>query len=151
MSGGSRTQLFRLVGPHAGKTMAVNGHEFVDGECSIHGNDEQIKHVANVFACYAAFTPEAIEAMELEAAVAPDPEAIGGEKSPQAPPVGSPKPSLAEAIGQLDPENDAHWTAQGLPAMDAIENIMGSKSVTRADVNAAADGYTRDKAKALRG
>ena len=37
----SVNQKFVLVGPHAGQTMHVNGHEFVDGEMTFQGSAEQ--------------------------------------------------------------------------------------------------------------
>lgn len=61
----------------------------------------------------------------------------------------SAKPSLGEAIGQLDPETDAHWTSNNLPAIDYLSSVTGTK-VTRADVDAIAAGYTRAKARQAR-
>ncbi|URA07136.1 hypothetical protein P9A48_gp28 [Xanthomonas phage Mallos] len=59
------------------------------------------------------------------------------------------KPTLEEAIGSLDPEVDAHWTSNNLPAIDTLSELTG-KAVTRAEVNAVADGYTRAKARAAK-
>ena len=152
MSGGTRTQEFRLVGPHAGKDMIVNGHEFVDGEYHYSGNEEQIKALTNVFSCYAAFTPEAIEQMGLDVtAPAPDATVVGSADNKPNDGKSELLLNLADAIAALDPANEAHWTGTGLPAMAAIEDLMGDKTVTRADVEAQAGGYTRDKARALRG
>lgn len=50
--------------------------------------------------------------------------------------------SLAESIGQLDPENDDHWTQAGKPAIPAVENLFGKK-IKRDDVEAAAPGFDR--------
>lgn len=62
----------------------------------------------------------------------------------------STKPTLAEAIGQLDPENESAWTSNNLPAIDLLSELTGLK-VTRSDVEATAAGYTRAKARAARG
>lgn len=57
---------------------------------------------------------------------------------------------LKRAIAALDPEDDSHWIASGLPAMVAVERIYGSAGITRADVEAAAPGYNREAARAAR-
>ncbi len=53
---------------------------------------------------------------------------------------------IKEALSQLDPLNDDHWTSDGAPRMDAIEAIVGDKSITRKDVVNAAPDFTREKA-----
>lgn len=53
---------------------------------------------------------------------------------------------LARAIASLDPANDTHWTADGRPAMKAVEAAYGASDVTRADVDAAAPGFLRPAA-----
>lgn len=53
---------------------------------------------------------------------------------------------LAKTIMQLDPANDANWTGSGLPAMAAVEAAHGSADVTRADVEAVAPDWNREKA-----
>lgn len=148
---GTTTQKFVLVGPHAGKSMAVNGHEFVDGEFTFQGSSAQIAVLTNIFGYYGAVPAEKAELEQLRA------EKSQGEQT-QAPaaPVGSDTndkdvkdpvlPTLAEAIGMLDPENDAHWTSNNLPGLDDLSKLTG-KSVSRADVEAIAAGYTRAKAR----
>ena len=178
---GTTTQKFVLVGPHAGKTMAVNGHEFVDGELVFQGSSAQIAVLTNIFDFYGAVPAEKAELEQLRAeksqgeqtqtqAHAGDKgseqtqaQAHAGDKGSeqtqaQAPaaPVGSDTndkdvkdpvlPTLAEAIGMLDPENDAHWTSNNLPGLDDLSKLTG-KSVSRADVEAIAAGYTRAKAR----
>lgn len=54
---------------------------------------------------------------------------------------------LAKAVRSLDPENDDHWTKDGRPTMAAVEKSYGATDFTRADVDAVAPGYTRDKAR----
>lgn len=55
---------------------------------------------------------------------------------------------LRKAVLGLDPADDSHWTKEGKPAMTAVEKLYGSSGLTRADVDAAAPGFTREKAKA---
>jgi len=56
------------------------------------------------------------------------------------------KTKITDALKKLDPKNDDHWTASKQPAMAAVEELMGDKTITRADVDKAADGFTRDTA-----
>lgn len=50
---------------------------------------------------------------------------------------------LKEALLTLDPENDDLWTSTGLPSVEAVKDAMGGEGVTRADIEAAAPGFTR--------
>lgn len=50
---------------------------------------------------------------------------------------------IIEALHQLDPENDEHWTKGGWPQVVAVEAILG-EAVTRNDINAAAPDFTRE-------
>lgn len=50
---------------------------------------------------------------------------------------------IVEALGQLDPSNDEHWTADGLPRMDVVEGIVGDKGITRQQVTQAKPGFSR--------
>lgn len=59
----------------------------------------------------------------------------------------SPNPKLQEAILQLNPALDKHWTNSGKPAMSAVEEIYGSSDITRRNVNEALPGWDREKAK----
>lgn len=61
---------------------------------------------------------------------------------------GEPK-TLAEVIQDLDPANEDHWSARGLPAVEAVSKLFG-KDVSRADIEAAAPDYTRAAAKAAK-
>lgn len=56
------------------------------------------------------------------------------------------KDKILEALSQLDPLNDDHWTTDGAPRMDAIEAIVGDKSITRKDIVNAAPDFNREKA-----
>lgn len=51
--------------------------------------------------------------------------------------------AIVEALSQLDPANDDHWNADGKPKMAALEAVLGRTDVTRAQVEAAAPGFTR--------
>lgn len=59
---------------------------------------------------------------------------------------------INEVLRQLDPENDAHWTSKGLPAMEAVEDLGGfeAEAVKRSDVTAANPAFNRDLARAQR-
>lgn len=169
-------QKFVLVGPHAGQTMHVNGHEFVDGEMTFQGSAEQAATLERVFEFYGAMTAEKAELHALRGGQKPEgnkqPEGgarvdsgtSGGQadaqgsatsteatKPAQDAPNGAPdaKPSLAEAIGLLDPEVDAHWTSNNLPNLERLGELTGKK-VARDEVNTVAEGYTRAKARAAK-
>lgn len=49
---------------------------------------------------------------------------------------------IVAAIGLLDPKDDAHWTAAGLPAVEAVAAIA-EKPVTRAAITEAAPDAKR--------
>ncbi|UIS24756.1 hypothetical protein P9A53_gp23 [Xanthomonas phage vB_Xar_IVIA-DoCa6] len=198
---------FVLVGPHAGKTMNVNGHQFEDGEFTFVGGDAQAAVLARVFEFYGALPADKAELVrlkgrerepgrgrkELDQAIAglpgdhtdPDyvvnsmrnhwgdlftagdelmvrevvvkPEGdktdatVGDQTNTQTPepPKAPIMPSLAEAIGLLDPSDDQDWTSNNLPNLERLEALTGKKP-SRADVEAIADGYTRAKAKAAK-
>jgi hypothetical protein len=160
---------FRITGVNKGKTQVVHGHQFTDGVLQFEGSAEQAATLARIFEFYEVFPADTAELMELKAAMgegsklatpaAPTPEAnaaaeaaaaqaaleqaLGEDDAP------SGRPTLAEAIGQLDPENDAHWTSNNLPSIDALAALTG-KPATRAEVNELAEGYTRAKARSVR-
>lgn len=55
--------------------------------------------------------------------------------------------SIVAAVKLLDPENKEHWTTKGQPQMSAIEDILGTKDVTRKDIERLMPDYDIDKAK----
>lgn len=62
---------FRLFGPYAGKTMTVNGHQFVNGETVLVQSSENMGACTRVLSFYGAFhagTPEYEEALAKELA-----------------------------------------------------------------------------------
>lgn len=50
---------------------------------------------------------------------------------------------IREALQQLDPQDDAHWTVGGDPKLDALIQILG-EHVTRKEVIEAAPRFTRE-------
>ncbi len=171
-------QRYVLVGPHKGKTMQVNGHPFVGGEYIYYGSHEQIATLTRVFSNYAAIPADMAELAALReerAAVAvatttPAPAVVeeaaveqASEEEELAAMLGDAtttpapvleeqvpeRPSLAEAVGKLDPEDDAHWTSNNLPSIDYLTTLTGKKP-SRGEVEAVAEGYTRSKARAIR-
>lgn len=172
---GTTTAKFKLIGPHEGKTLDVNGHSFVDGEYEFQGQPAQITILKKIFAHYGAYeydSPEAHEAAEAFALAELGRElgtdtggagagtdtgntnhvestltSLGQAGLNTSLPEAAPKPSLGDAIGGLDPENDAHWTSNNLPSLDHLTEVTGAK-VSRGEVEAIADGYTRAKARA---
>ncbi len=64
---------FRLFGPRKGWTGVVNGHQFVNGLCTLTQSSDNMGTAARVFSFYKAYargTPEYDEAMAVEEAVA---------------------------------------------------------------------------------
>lgn len=49
---------------------------------------------------------------------------------------------ILEALKKLDPQNDEHWTTEGLPRLDVLKDLTGSP-VTRDALNTAAKGFNR--------
>lgn len=56
--------------------------------------------------------------------------------------------NINQALATLDPENDDHWTSDGLPRMEVVEDLVGDKSIKRKDVTDADPEFTRETAKA---
>ena len=50
--------------------------------------------------------------------------------------------NISAAIELLDPANDEHWTNAGLPSVEAVTELVGTK-VSRAEINAAAPAFMR--------
>lgn len=55
---------------------------------------------------------------------------------------------ILEAVKGLSPANDEHWTTDGLPRLDAVENLLGA-SVTRKQLTNAAPDFNRGHAQSL--
>lgn len=52
--------------------------------------------------------------------------------------------SLEQALTQLDPKNEDHWTADGAPRMDVLQELTGDPVLTRAKVNQVAANFSRE-------
>jgi hypothetical protein len=62
---------FRLFGPRKGQTIMLNGHQFVDGLCTLVQSSDNMGNAARVFSFYGAYargTPEYDAAVALEEA-----------------------------------------------------------------------------------
>ncbi len=55
---------------------------------------------------------------------------------------------ILEAVMGLQPGNDEHWTTDGLPRLDAVENLLGA-SVTRKQLTNAAPDFNRAMAQSV--
>jgi len=51
--------------------------------------------------------------------------------------------SILQALEMLDPKDDAHWTKDGAPALDALKAILGDDTLKRKTVTEAAPGFSR--------
>ena len=52
---------------------------------------------------------------------------------------------IKEALAQLDPKNDEHWTADGAPRVDVVASLTGNKDLKRQDITDADPTFTRAK------
>lgn len=50
---------------------------------------------------------------------------------------------ILEALSKLNPDNDAEWTAEGLPKVDAIKAITGISEINREMITEVAPEFTR--------
>ena len=51
---------------------------------------------------------------------------------------------IRAALGQLDHSNPDHWTAQGLPKMSVLEEILEDESLSRKEVTAINPDFKRN-------
>jgi hypothetical protein len=49
---------------------------------------------------------------------------------------------IKDALGKLDPQNNDHWTGDGLPLVQAVSDLVG-KDVSRKEVTDALPGFSR--------
>lgn len=56
---------------------------------------------------------------------------------------------VTEALLELDPDNEDHWSLEGLPLVDVVASIAGTK-LKRQDITNAAPEFNRDRARELR-
>ena len=52
------------------------------------------------------------------------------------------KDKILHSLSKLDVANDDHWTTDGLPRLDIVNEIVG-EAVTRADISEHAGAFTR--------
>lgn len=58
---------------------------------------------------------------------------------------------VVEALGKLDPTNDNHWTADGLPRIDTVRMFAGNQALTREAITAAIPNFSRQISAAATG
>lgn len=75
----------------------------------------------------------------------PDEQETGGAEATV-----EPNEKISRILLALDPEDDAHWTKGGLPAVLAVEDALGETGFNRRDLDAAMPGWNRDKARDFR-
>lgn len=54
------------------------------------------------------------------------------------------KQAILDGLGQLDANNDDHWTADGLPRLDVMKDLSGVKDLNRDTVTKANPKFNRD-------
>ena len=57
---------------------------------------------------------------------------------------------ILDAINKLDPNNDNHWTMDGLAKLDTVKFLAGGTSVTREELEKIAPGFNRESLRAYR-
>lgn len=53
---------------------------------------------------------------------------------------------LRGMLRKLDPQNDKHWTEDGLPSVEVVAEALVDPSISRAMIDVAAPGFNREKA-----
>lgn len=71
---------------------------------------------------------------------------VKDEAKAQEPPAVMAPTTVADALKALDPENDMHWTARGVPSVDAVSALL-ARGVTRSEIEAVAPDLTRTAAR----
>lgn len=56
---------------------------------------------------------------------------------------------LNEALLTLDPEDDAHWTEDGLPVVQVVADMVGDEDLTREQITDAAPTFGREALRTL--
>ena len=50
---------------------------------------------------------------------------------------------ILEALGKLDPANENHWTADGLPRIETVRMLAGDQTISREQITAEAPDFSR--------
>jgi hypothetical protein len=143
---------FIKTGVFAGQTKNFGGYQFVDGVFTLGPDAQGVSPSAQdasalndyLGKCYEAFLEGS---PELLAAQAGEPVKPGPAKADR----DAPDPNKArialvrDALTKLSVENDDHWTGAGLPSVEAIRTIAGSKELSRGDIDEAAPGMNREE------
>lgn len=161
-------QKYVLVGHFAGKTVALGGHQFVEGVFEfgaspegVMPSDQEKQRKANLLAKMYQAYPEG--SAELEAAQkrlagnqTPPGELDVGKREDEEQATRQPAGgggserqrfgAIRTALTKLDPKEDTHWTDGGLPAVAAVRQLSGDVEVSRQDITALAPKLTREEA-----
>ncbi len=117
---------FRLFGPRKGQTMVLNGHQFIDGVCTLVQSSENMGTCARVFSfynCYARGTPEydtAVATEEAEHGTGKVPEeTLEGIDTTVSANTGPDGPGPAETGSSLDSSGSDHAEGTNGPSSDS--------------------------------
>ena len=56
---------------------------------------------------------------------------------------------ITDVLGKLDPANDNHWTADGLPRIETVRMLAADQTITREDITMEAPAFTRKALEAM--
>ncbi len=122
---------FKLTGPLAGKTVNLGNYRFKDGIVTVIASAKDMPLHAQFLARNWEVEPVTDEAeTTLELTPAELETGIALEAAAQ---VG--KNKLAQAMAQLDVDNDEHWTQDGKPSIATVAQLAGMSGVKRKDID----------------
>lgn len=116
---------FVLTGPHAGKTMDINGHQFEKGEYTFYGSVAQAAVLGNVFSFYGAFPADRLPKAqdqgdeELAAAEAKKAEATKAEEVAKIEAAKADEDDFEKALGGSDDSDKPNAEASQSIATEA--------------------------------
>ena len=161
---------FVLIGNQEGQTINLGGHDFRDGVYEFvyvqEGNrvlpsqDDVRMKATNLERNYQAF-PEGSPQLDAAIKALAKPTNVDGKKSSVreaeieeeqkrsegAVTTRQEATATREALLKLDHKDDEHWTDSGLPSVNAVRDIAGINTISRADIAALAPNLTRAEAK----
>lgn len=122
---------FKLTGPLAGKTINLGNYRFENGIVTVIASAKDMPLHEQFLARNWEVEPVKDEAettleltpSELETGIALEAAAQVG------------KNKLAQAMSQLDVDNDEHWTREGKPSIATIAQLSGMAGVKRKDLD----------------